>query len=104
MPNIFDIPIDSECRHVISFGAYSGKINISDKLKNFFRFVYNQNGRRVSFVTEKNSNYNKLLTDRIFPTEVFSTDSQIKIFNEEFLTINKQIPFEFLQMLVILLF
>lgn len=97
MPNIFDIPIDSECRHVISFTGYPEKVNISEKLKSFYKFVYNPDKRRVSYVTEKNTNYNKLLTDKLFPTEIFSIDPNKHIFNKEFLITNPQIDSNFIQ-------
>lgn len=97
MPNIFDIPIDSECRHVISFRSWAPEITISNKLKSFYKFVYNPDARRVSFVTEKNTNFNKLLTDKLFPTEIFSIDPGIKTFNDEFLKTNPQIDFKLIQ-------
>ncbi len=97
MPNVFDIPIDSECRHVISFRGWSGIVNVSDKLKSYYKFLYNPNLRRVSFVTEKNTNFNKLLTDKLFPTEIFSIDPGIKEFNNEFLLTNPQIDFKLIQ-------
>lgn len=97
MPNLFDIPVDSECRHVVSFRSFTGNINISDKLKSFYKFVYNTEARRVSFVTEKNTNFNKLLTDKLFPTEIFSIDPGIKTFNDEFLKTNPQIDFKLIQ-------
>ena len=84
--------IDYEVRHAIAFRAYSGKINLSDYLKSFYQFVYNPDKRRVSFVTEKNTNFRKP-----FSTEIFSTDSAIHPFNNEFLKLNPQIPFENIQ-------
>ena len=97
MPTLFDIPIDSECRHIISFRSWSGEIKVSDKLKQFYKFIYNPDARRVSFVTEKNTNFNKLLTDKLFPTEIFPIDPGIKTFNDEFLKTNPQIDFKLIQ-------
>ena len=81
--------VDSDVRHVISFRGWSGKVNISDTLKNFYQFVYNPDKRRVSFVTEKNTNWRKP-----FSTDIFSTDSSIDTYNKEFLKINTQIPYQ----------
>jgi hypothetical protein len=87
-----DATIDSDVRHVITFRGFAGKVNITSELKNFFQFVYNPDKRRVSFVTEKMTNWRKP-----FSTTVFSTDPKIKEFNDEFLKSNPQIDFKNIQ-------
>lgn len=89
-----DIRTNDPVRHVISFTGYPGLINIDSDLKSFYQFVYNSEARRVSFITERTTNYRSANDPRL----VYSRDSNIQRFNDLFLQLNPQIkPFELIK-------
>jgi hypothetical protein len=88
-----DIAVNDPVRHVISFTGFSGTINTSPELKSFYQFVFNPSSRRVSFITEKTTNYRSLNDPRF----VYSRDTNIQTFNDLFLNLNPQIDFKIIK-------
>ncbi|WP_061285633.1 hypothetical protein [Leptospira interrogans] len=73
--------------HAIDYSGYSGNVNVPDRLKSYLGFFEDSKRRRIGFQVQNGSVYRETNI-----ANIYSTDSQIPIFNKIFSQANAQIP------------
>ncbi|EMN90473.1 hypothetical protein LEP1GSC108_2797 [Leptospira weilii str. UI 13098] len=73
--------------HAIDFSGYSGEVKIPDSLKLYNGFFEDSKRRRIGFQVQNGSVYRETNI-----ANIYSTDSQIPIFNKVFSQANTHIP------------